>query len=118
MVKNRIKKLIEDSGLKKKIIAERLGISRQTLNAWEKSDDPEAYKKVKSVVREARITYGDSNEISKERFEELEEKVKELTELVLTLTKENADLRKENIKLRVEIANLGELRGGKSKLNV
>lgn len=43
-------KLIENSGLKKVHIAEKLGISRQTLDNWILKDTPEIYDKVKSVL--------------------------------------------------------------------
>ena len=50
MSKKRIKKIIDDSGLKINYVADLLGITRQTLNTWSKEDENDQYKTVVSKL--------------------------------------------------------------------
>ncbi len=96
MVNFRIKKIIESSGVKKKEVAKRLGISRQALNNWEKEDTDEHYKKVKAVLR-----VGDTQEqYGLKEQDNIAETLTFLVNKVKQLEEENNYLKEENRELR------------------
>jgi len=71
-----LKKIIDDMGFRYGYVAEKLGVSRQTLNNWFKENKPEQIEKVKMAIRKSQIGDGNHyNDVNKDLVKVLRELV-------------------------------------------
>lgn len=71
-----IKKIIDDMGFRYGYIAEKLGVSRQTLNNWFKENKPEQIEKVKLAIRKSQVGNNNNyNDVNKDLVKVLRELV-------------------------------------------
>ena len=71
-----IKDLIKESGLKAYVVAEAVGVSKQSLNTWQNENKPEQIEKVKMAIRKSQVGDGNHyNDVNKDLIRVLRELV-------------------------------------------
>ena len=73
---SKIEELIKESGLREDAIVSALGVKRQSLYNWKKTDKPENIEKVKMAIRKSQIGDGNHyNDVNKDLIRVLRELV-------------------------------------------
>ena len=81
---SKIEELIKESGLREDAIVSALGVKRQSLYNWKKTDKPENIEKVKMAIRKSQVGDGNHyNDVNKDLIRVLRELVATQKESIL-----------------------------------